>query len=110
MSLNSGKHQFGTLEEKRVTFVEKKIDAARVQFLKELLEFNGYEVVVGEDKRKNEEDPITYSLGVTDLVFNPVIAVYQRKLKTKDGRKVTPDFWNQITGKTEPNYWDLEKK
>ena len=59
-----------------------------------------------EEKRKSEEEPQTYLLGVTDLVFNPVIWVYERKLKTPDGKKITADYWNQKTKNVEPNYWD----
>ncbi len=105
-----GKHLFGEIEGQRVSFVEKKIDKARADFLKDLLEFNGFEVIVQEERRRKEEDPQLYTVAVTDMTFNPVIFVYQRRLKTKDGRKVTQDFWLQKTEKTEPNYWDLSKK
>jgi hypothetical protein len=47
-------------------------------------------------------------LGVTDIVFNPVIAVYQRSLKTKAGNKVTPAYWNQQTDVCDPNYWNFD--
>ena len=42
---------FGAIGEQRVTFVEKKIDTQRLDFLKKLLEVNGFEVVVSEEKR-----------------------------------------------------------
>ncbi len=29
-------------------------------------------------------------------------------LRTKDGRKVTPDYWNQKTEETIPTYWEKE--
>lgn len=102
----SGKHLFGAQDEMRVTFVEKKVTKLRAEFLKELLEYNGYKVLIGEDKRKKEEDPQTYTVAVTDMTFNPTIAVFQRKLKTRDGRMVTPDYWNQLTGETNPQYWE----
>ena len=35
----AGKHIFGSIEETRVTFVEKKIDGNRKDFLKKLLKF-----------------------------------------------------------------------
>lgn len=110
MTLLKGKHNFGLIEEARCTIVEKGIDQERVDFLKKLLEHNGFEVKTQEGKRKKEEDPITYTIGVTDMVFNPVVAVYQRKLRTFDNHKVTPDYWNQNTEKLEPNYWMPEKK
>jgi hypothetical protein len=44
------------------------------------------------------------------VTFNPVVKVYNRELRTLAGHRVTPDYWNQLTEKTEPNYWDLSKK
>jgi len=40
------------------------------------------------------------------MVFNPTIWVFQRKLKTFDGHKVTQDYWNQRTEDTKPQYWN----
>jgi hypothetical protein len=106
MSELSGKHQFGSIEETRVTFVEKGITQERVDFLKKLLEHNGFEVIIQEDKRKNEEDPQLYTIAVTDMVFNPTIWIFQRRLKTLDGRKVTHDYWDQKTDETKPQYYE----
>lgn len=100
-----GKHLFGAIGDQRVTFIEKKIDADRKDFLKKLLEHNGFEVIVNEEKRKSEEEPQLYTVAVTDMVFNPTVWVFQRKLKTFDGRKVTPDYWNQVSEDTAPQYW-----
>lgn len=100
-----GKHLFGSLDDTRVTFVEKKIDEDRAEFLKRLLEHNGFEVLVQEDKRASEEDPQLYTVAVTDMVFNPTIWVYQRRLRTFDGRKVTPDYWHQRSEDAAPQYW-----
>ena len=47
-----GKHSFGSIGDTRVTFVEKKIPQERMEFLKKLLEHNGFEVIVEEEKRK----------------------------------------------------------
>ncbi|MEZ4908953.1 MAG: hypothetical protein R2771_15235 [Saprospiraceae bacterium] len=102
----AGKHQFGEISDTRVTIVEKAISNERVDFLKDLLEFNGFTVLVEQNKKKNEEDPDTFDLGVTDIVFNPTIWVYDRKLKTRDGRIVSPDYWLQKTEKTKPQYWE----
>jgi len=58
-------------------------------------------------------ETVTYMIGVTDMTFNPVLAVYGRRLFTKDGHRITPDYWNQKDdGKNEfnPNYWDYHKK
>lgn len=105
MDLN-GKHVFGSIGETRVTFIEKKTTEDRVQFLKELLAFNGFEVVTEELKRKTEEEPQLYNIGVTDMTFNPTIWVFERKLKTLDGaHKVTQDYWKQKGKETNPSYW-----
>lgn len=102
----AGKHVFGELNGTRVTFVEKAVSEDRMHFLKDLLEFNGFTVLTEEEKQTNEADPIKYTVAVTDVVFNPVIAVYDRKLKTHDGRKVTPDYWFQKTSDAKPQYWE----
>ena len=105
----AGKHMFGSIEDTRVTFVEKKIDENRKDFLKKLLEHNGFEVIIQEDKRKTEEEPQLYTVAVTDMVFNPTIWVFERKLKTFDGHKVTQDYWNQVSEGTNPRYWKNSK-
>ena len=101
----AGKHSFGSIGETRVTFVEKKVDENRRDFLKKLLEHNGFEVIIDEEKRKTEEEPQLYSVAVTDMVFNPTIWVYERKLRTFDGHKVTPNYWEQRSEDTHPQYW-----
>ena len=50
-----GKHSFGSIGDTRVTFIEKKIDENRKDFLKKLLEHNGFEVIVEEEKRKTAQ-------------------------------------------------------
>jgi len=104
----AGKHMFGSIEDTRVTFVEKKIEKNRSDFLKKLLEHNGFEVIIQEEKRKTEEEPQLYTVAVTDMVFNPTIWIYERKLKTFDSHKVTPAYWNQLTESTNPRYWKNE--
>lgn len=100
-----GKHTFGSIGETRVSFVEKKINEERKEFLKKLLEHNGFEVVIEEEKRKTEEEPQLYTVAVTDMIFNPTTYVFERRLKTFDGHKVTQDYWNQKSGDTNPMYW-----
>ena len=101
-----GKHQFGAIGDQRVTFVEKKISEERMDFLKRLLEFNGFEVVIQEEKRKSEEEPQLYTVAVTDMVFNPTVWVFQRRLKTLDGKHiVNQDYWNQVSEDASPQYW-----
>ncbi len=106
MGLDSGKHVEKELNGIRCRIIETGITKDRADFLKDLLEYNGQEVVVEEMKKKNEEDPTLYSLGVTDVTFNPVLAVYQMKLFTRDGHIVTPAYWNQEAEDFRPQYWE----
>jgi len=107
MALDSGKHTEKDINEVRCKVLEKGVLKERVDFLKELLEFNGFTVQFEEEKKKTEEDPQTYIFGVTDITFNPVLAVYKFLLKTKDGRNVSPAFYNQISDDTRPEYYEL---
>ena len=102
----AGKHTFGSIGEQRVTFVEKKIEESRKDFWQKLLEFNGFEVVIQEEKRKTEENPQLYTVGVTDMTFHPTIWVFERRLKTLDGNhKVNQEYWNQLSEGANPAYW-----
>jgi len=101
----SGKHLFGEIDGKRGTIIEKKATQERVEFLKKLLEYNGFEVLVQENKRRKEDEPVTFTIGVTDLLFNPVIWIYERRLKTPDGKIVTQDYWLQKGDNFSPFYW-----
>lgn len=101
---------FGSIDETRVTFVEKGVSEDRKEFLKKLLEHNGFEVIIQEDAKKTEEDPQLYTVAVTDMVFNPTIWVYERKLKSFDGKKVNQDYWEQRTEDTKPQYWNNGKR
>jgi hypothetical protein len=108
MSLLSGKHDFGDLNGQTVTFVERKVSLDRADFLKKLLEHNGIPVILVEIPPA-EDDPdgaTLYTVATPDLVFNAVTYVYQRRLRTADGRKVTPAYWNQETEATKPEYWE----
>jgi len=97
MSLK-GKHTVSEIEGIRCTIVENGVSENRMNFIKDLLEFNKYEVKVAVDKKKVETDPNTYTVGVTDIVFNFVIALYQKRLKTKEGKIITPSYWEQWKG------------
>ncbi len=99
MSLNKGKHIVEEINGIRCTIVEKGLSDERCYFLAELLKANGFSVeVTGE--------PENLTLGVTDLLFNPVIAVYQQRLKTSSGEKVSPAYWNQLTIHPRSEYWE----
>lgn len=97
MSLNNAKHIIAEFDGVRCTVVESAVSAERLSFLRELLEINNFEVRVKEDPQETEGTPLKYSIGVTDLTFNPVFAVYERSLRTKDGQIVSPGIWNQKT-------------
>ena len=86
----------------RCAIVEKYADEKRIQFLKDLLVLNGFEVEVGEStppKGMTPEQfadlPKTFTIGVTDVRFNPINAIFGRLLKSKDGRVVTLPYWQQ---------------
>lgn len=104
------KHIVEEINGVRCTVVDKGVSRQRVDFLKNLLEFNKFEVLVAEDKKDTEDAPILYSIGVTDLVFSPVIAVYELSLKTPDGKRVSPAYWDQKTTECVDEYWTFEEK
>ena len=106
----TGNHKFGSIGETRVTFVEKGVAEDRKEFQKKLLEHNGLEVIIEEEKKKAEEDPQLFTVAVTDMVFNPTIWVYERKLKTFNGHKVNQDYWEQRSQDTNPHYWNNGEK
>ena len=105
MALNKGKHNVGEVGGVRCTIIDNGISRERADFLKELLSLNGFEVKLQEEIKDPPAENKTFTLGVTDLVFNPVIAVYQKKLLRKDGTKVTPAFWNQTGMEEDRPYW-----
>lgn len=116
MAINKN-HLFEDLDGVKCAIVEKDISSDRKDFLKELLELNGYTVVVvpapppkaapakaavtadgGEPVPAPEPAPAAeekYILGVTDVTFNSTNAIFGRLLKTRSGRVVTMAFWNQ---------------
>lgn len=108
MALGS-KHIVEEINGIRCTVVEKGITAERVAFLKDLLEFNNFEVVIAEVPAKDEDTLSTFTLGVTDIVFNPTIAVYEMALKTHDGKSVSPAYWEQKTTEIVDEYWTFKK-
>ncbi|MBI5219358.1 MAG: hypothetical protein HY958_10555 [Bacteroidia bacterium] len=109
MGINKGKHIVQEIEGIRCTVVETGISETRMKFLKEILETNNYIVNVSKEKKTDENAPDTFITGVTDILFNPVIAIYERTLKTQDGNHVTPEYWNQETTFINPYYWRLKR-
>jgi hypothetical protein len=126
MTLNKGKHIVKEIDNVLCTVVESGISSQRMNFLKELLEFNKFEVKTEKDKPKTEtkveteaevkaetnvaDVPETYTLGVTDLVFNPMIAVYENTIKRPDGEVVNPSFWNQQPEMHGVPYYDYRQR
>jgi len=102
MPLNQAKYNIDIIDGIRCKVVEITPDEKRARFLQELLTGNKYEVKVDKDAEGK------FRIGVTDVTFSPVIAVYERKLKSKTGHWVTPAYWLQISDcetEKETNYW-----
>ena len=122
MALNPN-HTFEDLGEVKCSIVEKNCNAERVEFLKKILELNGFTVTVVkspppkaapkplitiESPVETIPSPETFTVGVTDLSFNTINAVYNRELKTEDGQIVMPDYWKQsgtIPDEVDSWYW-----
>jgi len=113
MAINKN-HLFEELDGVKCGIVEKDSSADRVTFLKELLEYNGFTVVVVPSPPpkvaptpvvKAEDGtvipappptPETFTVGVTDYTFNPINAIFGRLLHTPDGHVVTLAYWEQM--------------
>ena len=109
-SLSKFKHTIKEINETKVRIIEDKVSRDRVDFLQKLLKHNGIETLIEEVPPKTEEDETTWTIGTTDILFNPIVRVYNRDLRTFNNERVTPDYWNQLTDQAEPNYWDRSKK
>src|SRR5437588_11110093 len=112
MAINKN-HEFEDLNGIKCSIVERNASAERVDFLKKLLEYNGYTVVVilspppkvaapvvkpGEEVVPTPPTPAppeTFTVGVTDTTFNPTNAIFGRILKTPNGHVVTLAYWEQ---------------
>ncbi len=51
--------------------------------------------------------PDTYTVGVTNLTFSPINAIFNRELVAPDGKVVTREYWKQqeVVAKEEEWYW-----
>jgi hypothetical protein len=93
MAINNAKHIVSEIDGVRCTIVESGITLDRLAFLTDLLQFNNYKVKEMAIPSEAEGEEPKYTIGVTDLVFNPVFAIYERLLKTREGKYVTPAYW-----------------
>ena len=110
MAINKN-HEFDELNGVKSAIVEKNVLPSRVAFLKELLEYNHYTVIVvatpppktaAAIPKEGVPAPVvapplheTFTVGVTDVSFNAVNAIFGRQLHTRDGHIVTLAFWQQ---------------
>lgn len=119
MALNPN-HTFEDLGDIKCSIIEKNCSPERVDFLQNLLKINGKEVVIvpspppktaakpAEEGVEAPPAPETFTVGVTDLTFSPTNAIFNRELRTPDGKIVTPGYWYQndvATAKEEKWYW-----
>lgn len=110
MSLESGKHIEKEIDGTRCRVLESGITEDRMNFLKSIMEYNGYTVKFAKELKKSEDLPDTYIIGVTDIVFNPVIAVYERQLRTHNNEILTVPYWKQQTEESKGWYWKFRKQ
>lgn len=123
MSINKN-HEFEDLDGIKCAIVEKNATKERVDFLKQILTYNHFTVVVvaspppkvipakpapavASDTSHEEvitipsatpqqpPEPETFTVGVTDVTFNPTNAIFGRLLKTPGGHIVTLAYWQQ---------------
>ena len=138
MALNPN-HTFEDLGEVKCSIMEKNCTPERADFLKKLLEHNGYTVVVVKSPPPKAAKPAppkpaappadvavpeavappppaapepppppdTFTVGVTDLTFNPANEVFNRNLITFEGAVVTSAYWKQqeAVPKVDEWYW-----
>jgi hypothetical protein len=129
MAINKN-HEFEELDGVKCAIVEKNVSPERVYFLKKLLEYNKFKVVVisspppkaasaaiiieGDEAQPVESpsSPVeTFTVGVTDYTFNPVNAIFGRLLHTSDGHVVTLAFWLQkeLTSHDDIPYFEIDR-
>ncbi len=132
MAINQN-HLFEDLNGIKCAIVEKNVSPARVEFLRGVLEYNGYTVMVVDSPPPKAPPvaakpaappaipeasappppppaPTTFTVGVTDVTFNPVNAIFGRLLKAPGGHIITLAFWQQKEGspQDEVPYFDAK--
>jgi hypothetical protein len=109
MAINNAKHIIAELDGTRCTIVESGITLERAAFLRQLLEYNNLEVKELQVQAEGSAEA-SYTIGVTDLLFNPVFAIYERRLKNPEGTFVTPGYWKEECTECDPEYWMRRKR
>ena len=109
MAINNAKHIVSEINGVRCTIIETGATLDRIAFLTDLLNFNNLDVKEMQEVSEVEGGELKYTIGVTDLIFNPVFAVYERLLKTREGTFVTPGYWKQECIDCDPRYWVRRK-
>jgi len=132
MAINKN-HEFEELDGVKCGIVEKNVPPERVQFLKTLLEYNKFTVVVVPSPPPKVAPapvvkvvegaeppppipppppaPETFTVGVTDYTFNAINAIFGRSLHTPDKHVVTQAYWLQqeSTSNDEVPYYEFGK-
>ena len=126
----------------RCSIVEKNVSPERVEFLKKLLEYNRYTVMVAQTPPPPAKPapkptapsaspeggaptpaalpllggvgggqtppvaPNTFTVGVTNISFHTMLAVYERSLYTLENKPVSIAYWNQEPEKESELYWE----
>ena len=121
MGINQN-HLFEDLDGIKCAVVEKNVSQQRIDFLRPLLEYNGFKViVVGSPPPKAPvateatvevivEAPSTFTVGVTDVGFNSTNAIFGRLLKSSEGNVVTLAYWLQKENTSDDSVPYFEKK
>jgi len=109
MAINQN-HLFEDLDGIKCAIVEKNASKERVAFLQKILEYNRYKVIVVPSPPPKaapapadpslalapaETSPETFTIGVTDVMFNATNAIFGRLLKLPGGHIVTLAYWQQ---------------
>ncbi len=142
MAINQN-HLFEELNGVKCAIVEKNVAPARVEFLRRILEFNGYTVIVvaspppkaavpaagdagaagggaagggaaggGAAGGTAPAPPETFTVGVTDVMFNPINAIFGRLLKAPGGQVVTLAYWKgeEVTPDDRPYFGGISRE
>ena len=115
-------HLFEDLNGIKCAIVEKNATKQRVEFLRSILEYNHYTVIVvpspppktapapaastttttSSSTTPDQATPLadppkeeTFTVGVTDVMFNPTNAIFGRLLKATGGHIITLAYWQQ---------------